>query len=229
MDGLLAGSGSMIISNPTIYSQAALEENYLAQGVNCDRFAGDPTTPPYNMAFTTMGDNAPAGRLWIPTKGLLEAVATPTRCGVGYTAIRANGAGHVVVAYQAGWIGVASGYIQWQWIVARNLIAMREVTQEWSGGLAFAGAQVDLGTVDGNCMVLGGGILSDCGFASPVEFDVQPGDLITGHLKWLSGGVPAYFACDPMAFGSATAGHLWVAGMLGNEAMVMSGSGTHDV
>lgn len=222
--GELAGSGSMIVGVPMTDSQLALEAHYLRDGASCDRFAG--LNGP--LAFEATGDPALVGRLHIPNYGLLEPVTGPTRCGTAYVAMRALGRGRLKIGFEAAASGVALGLVHMAWTlrVSGRLAFWRDEISD--GGLRYWSIAIGEGLVDWNCVInVHPGRLLPCNLStSHIEIEVRAGDLITAGLEYVAGSIPAFFACDPTSGGSPmTFGHLWAAGPLGNEALVMSGSG----
>lgn len=220
----VTGSGSMIYAIPEEASQIALEAHFLAEGVGPDRFGG--YFGPLAFEGTADFPNTPyGGRIDIPTRGLLVPVIGTTRKGEFCTGVQALAPGHVVIGLQAGSLGVAFDYVFVRTTVRIDGELVWSADHETSGGLRIWGTNVDIGTVDQYELIFTGDLMAS-GFTSPIEADVAAGAIITAGLEWGAGYVPAFLSVDPMAMGGPNLGHLWVAGTLGGEPLVASGSGS---
>jgi len=220
----VVGSGSMIYAIPEEPSQIALEAHFLAEGVD-GRFGGVWG----QLAFEGTADwpNTPyGGRIDIPTRGLLVPVYGLTRRGEFCVGVQALAPGRVTIGVQAGSLGVAFDYLFVRTTVRIDGELVWSTDHESGGGLRIWGTNVTVGAVADMETLIFTGDLMTAGFTSEIEADVTTGAVITAGLEWVAGPTPAFLSVDPLAMGGVNLGHLWVAGTLGGEPLVASGSGS---
>ena len=222
----VVGSGSMIYFIPEEASQVALEAHFLSGGNGAGRFDG--VWGP--LAFEGPADwpNTPyGGRIDIATRGLLVPVYGLTRKGEFCIGVQALAAGHVTIGLECGGIGVALDYIHVRSTVRIDGELIWSEDHQSGGGLRFWGEGVSVGGVADLLALIYTGDLMAAGFTSPIEADVGAGSIITAGFEEVTVTyTPAFLSVDPLAMGAVNKGHLWVAGTLGGEPLVASGSGS---